>query len=209
MRESVKHAQKSLVDSAKEGNAGAFDLLCEKHRQQLLCVTIPITRNCEDAEDAVQDSMLRAFIHIKNFDGRSSFTTWLTRIAINSALMILRKKRNSREITVQDKLEFSADEMVREIRDHAPNPEHKYAKTQEVQIVRKAVHTLRPSLRKVVEIQQLQERSLRDTAAAMGISVAAAKARLFHARVQLRKSGVLKMMRPKRPSRGIQVLSVA
>ena len=85
--------EKRLVAAAKYGESVAFDVLCERLTPRILRSLLRITKNREDAEDALQDSLLSAFIHIAEFDGRSAFSTWLTRIAINSALMILRKKR--------------------------------------------------------------------------------------------------------------------
>jgi RNA polymerase sigma-70 factor (ECF subfamily) len=90
----------ALVAAAKQGQAEAFATLCQPYARRLIRNAHRITRNHEDAEDALQDAFLSAFIHIKNFDGRSSFSTWLTRIAINSALMTLRKKRSSRETSI-------------------------------------------------------------------------------------------------------------
>src|SRR6516225_226220 len=83
-----------LVESAKKGERTAFDLLCERYLSQLIRAAFRVTRNREDAEDAVQDALLNAFVHLRAFDGRSSFSTWLTRIAINSALMLLRKRKS-------------------------------------------------------------------------------------------------------------------
>jgi RNA polymerase sigma factor (sigma-70 family) len=91
-------SDESLVEAVKGGHSAAFATLSERYRQQLFRAARRITRSCEDAEDAVQDTLLRAFVHVTDFDGRSSFGTWLTRIAINSALMILRKKRTSPKI---------------------------------------------------------------------------------------------------------------
>jgi RNA polymerase sigma-70 factor (ECF subfamily) len=206
---SKKIFESSLVASARRGHTASFDALCQRYSGQLQRAAFRITRNREDAEDSVQDALMRAFMHIQDFDGRSSFGTWLTRIAINSALMIIRKKRNSREIPVDVSDEFGTGDIVREIPDSAPNPERHYAHRQEAHIVRGAIRKLRPSLRKVVEIQHLQERSMREAAKVMGISTAAAKARLFHAKAQLRKSAVLKMMRGGRPTSRVNVLSAA
>jgi RNA polymerase sigma-70 factor (ECF subfamily) len=183
-----------LVEAAKTGQSAAFTALCERHTQQLVSTALRITRNLEDAEDAVQDALLSAFVHIGRFDGRSSFLTWLTRIAINSSLMILRKKRSSREVAIVSADDSGADGLCLEIVDHAPNPERLYAQSERERILHQAVFRLRPTLRQVVEIQQLQERSLRETAKAMRISVAAAKARLFHAKSALRRSSILRLM---------------
>jgi RNA polymerase sigma factor (sigma-70 family) len=187
-----------LVEAAKTGQSAAFAALCERHTQQLVSTALRITRNLEDAEDAVQDALLSAFVHIGRFDGRSSFLTWLTRIAINSSLMILRKKRSSREVAILSADDSGADGLCLEIVDHAPNPERLYAQSERKKILQRAVFRLRPTLRQVVEIQQLQECSLRETAKAMRISVAAAKARLFHAKSALRRSSILRLMQQPR-----------
>src|SRR5882724_1867549 len=152
----IRH-EHGLVLAAKRGQEGAFDVLCLPHAKMLFQRTYRITRNREDAEDAVQDSFLRAFIHLKKFDGRSSFSTWVTRIAINSALMILRKKRNSREIAMEVPGELSGTRFEWQSADQAPNPEQKYAQREQEEILRAAIRDLRPALREVVEIQQLQE----------------------------------------------------
>ena len=99
LQEVVGTKEAMLLATAKSGETAALDTLYRAHAEKLFRTVHRITRNREDAEDAVQDSLLRAFVHLKSFDGRSTFSTWLTRIGINSALMILRKKRNSREIS--------------------------------------------------------------------------------------------------------------
>src|SRR5579864_447819 len=91
-----------LIAAAKNGHGAAFGVLCERHAEMILRVAFRITRNREDAEDAVQDSFMNAFVHLANFDERSRFATWLTRIAINSALGQLRKKRGIREISMDE-----------------------------------------------------------------------------------------------------------
>jgi RNA polymerase sigma-70 factor (ECF subfamily) len=199
---------KGLVAAAKSGDSRAFAALCETYTQQLLRATRRVTRNREDAEDAVQDAMLSAFVHIGDFDGRSSFSTWLTRIAINSALMILRKRRTWHAIATEGEDDFVAGGAAYQIADHAPSPEHRYAQREEEGVLNKAIQRLRPNLRQIVMIQHLQERSIRETAEVVGITVAAAKARLFHAKVALRRSAALKLARRSR-STNIPALSAA
>src|SRR6266852_3677175 len=195
-----------LVEAAKRGQSSAFATLSERYRQQLFRAANRITRSREDAEDAVQDSLLRAFLHMTQFDGRSSFGTWLTRIAINSALMILRKKRTSVEIVTDGNDVFAAEGRRDEITDHRPNPESGYAQSEEASVLKNAIQKLRPTLRIVVQMQQLQERSMRETADAIGISLAATKGRLFHAKNALRRSVTPKLLHQPRFSRGIRVL---
>jgi RNA polymerase sigma factor (sigma-70 family) len=177
-----------LVTAAKRGHAGAFDALCQPLTKVLFLRTYRITRNREDAEDAVQDSLLRAFLHIRTFDGRSRFSTWITRIAINSALMVLRKKRSSREAHLEIPMEAGADMAEWEAVDQSANPEESYAQREMEFIVRTEIRDLRPTIRETFELQKLQECSMKETAGKMGISVAAAKARLHHGKAALRKA---------------------
>jgi len=186
------HNEQKLVAAAKCGDAAAFDALFQPIAKRTFQIVYRITRNQEDAEDALQDSLLRAFLHIKAFETRSGFSSWFTRIAINSALMILRKKRNSFEIPADGSGNPDAIGRYWEAADRAPNPEKNCLQKERERILRRAIRALRPSIRGVVEMQQLQEHSMRETARRMGITVAAAKARLFHARVALRKNPGLK-----------------
>ena len=187
-------SEDQLIAAAKSGRRAPFGELCERDMKKVSCVTRRIMRNREDAEDAAQECFLNAFVHLKDFDGRSSFSTWLTRIAINSALMILRKRRVSAEIAVEDTNGFGMDGLGCQIADRAPDPERRYALREEERILKQAIQSLRPALREAVKIQRLEERSMRETAEIMGISVSAAKGRLFHAKVALRKSSTLRLI---------------
>ena len=175
-----------LLAAAKQGQTEAFGALCEPLARKLVQSAQRITRNREDAEDALQDAFMSAFIHIKNFDGRSSFSTWLTRIAINSALMTLRKKRSSREIPIGCG-ELGANGVGWDVPDPSANPEKLYAQREKQRILREAICELRPTIRQAVEIQ-LRELSMKETAGMIGVSMAAAKGRLFHGRRALRKA---------------------
>ena len=182
-----------LVLPAKNDHSTAFAALSGQYREQLFRAAHRITRTREDAEDAVQDTLLRAFVHLSDFEGRSNFGTWLTSITVNSALMIIRKKKNAHEIAIDGSNDFGLDGAVYEIADHVPNPETRYAQTEEQRILRAAIQRLRPNLRVVVQIL-LQGRSMRETAEVLGISLSAAKARLFHAKKALRRSALVKLL---------------
>jgi RNA polymerase sigma-70 factor (ECF subfamily) len=184
-----------LIAAARNGHGSAFGILCERHAEMILRVTFRITRNREDAEDAVQDSFLSAFVHLASFDGRSRFATWLTRIAINSALGQLRKKRGVREIPIDEPSPASEARPKLELPDRAPDPEENYHRRERREIVSAAVGRLRPRSRKVVEVHQLGEFSMKETAQILGISMAAAKARMFHARAALRRMPMLRTVR--------------
>ncbi len=184
-----------LIAAAKSGHGVAFGVLCERHAEMILRVTFRITRNREDAEDAVQDSFMSAFVHLTNFDERSRFATWLTRIAINSALGQLRKKRGIREIPIDEPSRAPEFWPHLEIPEHAPNPEENYGLQERRTIVTTAIGRLRPRSRKVVEVHQLGGFSVKETAQILGISMAAAKARMFHARAALRRMPMLRSVR--------------
>lgn len=181
-----------LLAAAKRGRAEAFEVLCKAHTARLLKTAFYITRNREDAEDALQDSLLRAFVHLKSFDERSSFSTWLTRIVINSALMIHRRSRNARQVSADELSESGEAHVHLQIPDRAPNPEQRYMENERGKILHKAIRSLRPRIRAVVEVGQLQELSMKEAARVLDISIAAAKGRLFHARAALRNSAALR-----------------
>jgi len=182
-------SDEALVAGAKMGHGSFFDELHERHRERMFRVAHRITRHREDALDAVQESFLSAYVHLKKFDEKARFSTWLTRIAINAALMKIRKNRVSREVGVED----TAGAV--ELSDSVPNPEETYARTEQKAALRDAIAKLRPRLQNVVELHDLREYSLHEIAEALGISVAAAKARLFHARAALRRAAELKARR--------------
>ena len=175
-----------LVAAAKSGCRNAFDLLFARHMKRVLSMALRITKNQEDAEDAVQESFLSAYMHLKTFDERSQFSTWLTRIAINASLMRLRKNGRLREMPLAGERE--EESRVPELADLAPNPEELYAGKQQERILRKAIRGLRPTLRRTIRLHHSNHGSLRETSRALGISLTATKARLFRARAALRDS---------------------
>jgi RNA polymerase sigma factor (sigma-70 family) len=178
----------ALLTAARRGDASAFERLCENASPRIFRTLTRITKNREDAQDALQEALMRAFINLQRFDGRSSFSTWLTRIAINAAFMKLRRSRLSREVPIDGPDLFGRKQPIYQFRDRAPNPEDKYAAHERGEILRDALSGLRPRVRAAVEIYQLQECSLKETAKRLGITVAAAKGRLFQAKAALRKA---------------------
>ena len=182
-----------LVAVAKMGDRTVFGELLRRHVGTMFRVAHRIIRHREDAEDAVQESFLSAYVHLDSFDGRAKFSTWLVRIATNAALMKVRKRKNrlSREIPLENTAVAFDPCPKYEFKDFSPNPEEICEKEEREAALRDAIAKLRPSLRKVIELYQLQECSLRETAKVLGISLAAAKGRLFHARTALRRNKAL------------------
>jgi RNA polymerase sigma factor (sigma-70 family) len=176
-----------LVRAAKVGEHSAFSELWRRYSTRIFRSAYRITGNREDAEDALQNAFLSAFVHLKSFDGRSTFATWLTRIAINSSLMVLRKQRARPEISI----DWSADNETAqtwEVEDRRVNIEEHYAAKETEQYLQRAISRLRPSLRNVVEFRRAHESSVKEVAENAGISINAAKSRLMRARTSLRQS---------------------
>jgi RNA polymerase sigma-70 factor, ECF subfamily len=184
----LKVAEARLLRLSKRGKAEAFQTACETLRPRLLKIALRITRNREDAEDAVQDSLMRAYMHIDDFQGNSAFSTWLTRILMNSALMINRKNRNARQISTEDLNQPGEPKLQFQIPDRSPNPEQTFVQRERTRILHGAIRKLRPRMRAVVEVAQFHDLPIKETAKVLEISVAAAKGRFFHARAALRKS---------------------
>jgi len=180
-------SDEGLVAVAKMGDRTAFDELHKRHAAKMFRVAHRITRHREDAEDAVQESFLNAYVHLKNFEGRARFSTWLSRIASNAALMKVRRNRVSREVPIEEPTERFEFRPEDKLEDTSPNPEEICAKGEQEAALRDAIAKLRPTLREAVELYQFLECSLHETANVLGISVAATKGRLFHARATLRR----------------------
>ena len=185
-------SEEQLIAAAKTGRRAPFGELCERHVKKVFRVIHRMMRNREDAEDAMQDCLLNAFVHLKDFEGRSQFASWLTRIAINAALMKLRKNRKAREVPMHEPNSSSEPVAQREFRHDAPDPEESCSARERRRILKSAISGLRPRARNVVELFHIQEHSIRETAQILGISTGAAKARMLHARVALHRMPVLR-----------------
>jgi RNA polymerase sigma-70 factor (ECF subfamily) len=179
-------SEAALVSMAKLGNSDAFVALSKPYSDRILRTIFHITRNWHDAEDALQDAMLRAFSHLKDFQEKSSFSTWVTRIAINSALMMLRKKRVCQEISFEGTGSSGDNYEPWEVKSPAEDPESQLARKEREELLNDAILRLPHLLREVVELRQARGYSTREIAQALGISVPAVKSRLSRARSTLR-----------------------
>jgi RNA polymerase sigma factor (sigma-70 family) len=184
----MKISDEMLASRAKSGDTDAFVELSQRHANKVFQATYRVTRNRQDAEDALQEAFLNAFTHMKNFEGRSSFSTWLTRIAINSALMILRKKRNSHEIPIDGGDADVGNFATWEPQSPMDDPECHYVRGERHKLLRKAIHQLPPVYREVIQLRQAKEHSVREIAQSLGITVPAVKSRLARAKSALRTS---------------------
>ena len=176
----------ALVAQAKSGSSSAFGQLYERHRPSLFRSAFRILRNREDAEDAVQRSFQRAFTRLARFREDSTFSTWMTRIAINEALMLLRQRRipSSPSQTQNDDVNATLDQ---EIADERATPEQALAEEELRSLVLQAISHFRESWRSVVVLRELLGLTNAETARHLGLTVSAVKARTFHARRHLRQ----------------------
>lgn len=179
--------ESTLVARARNRDHQAFEHLVNQYERKIYRLAKRITQNDQDAEDVLQDTLMKAYEHLDRFHGYSKFYTWLVRIATNEALMKLRKHRNYRCVSLDEPLQ-SLDQMVkREIAVWDGNPEQKYSQSELYRIVEQALKSLRPKCRAVFILRDLEELSIEETAASLRISIAATKSRLLRARLTLRE----------------------
>jgi RNA polymerase sigma-70 factor (ECF subfamily) len=180
--------ESSLVAQAKAGDQAAFSELVNHYERKIYRLAKNITRNDEDAEDVLQDAFLKAYTHLDNFKGDSKFYTWIVRIAVNEALMRLRKRKTDRTVPLDEPVELGEETVAREIAVWEDNPEQRYSKEEWRNILDAAVDDLKPDFRTVFVLRDIEELSTEDTAETLGISVPAVKSRLLRARLALRET---------------------
>jgi RNA polymerase sigma-70 factor (ECF subfamily) len=179
--------ESNLVLAAKSGSREAFAILTNQYYQNIYRLAFRITRNREDAEDAIQESLLKAYCKLGQFQGGSRFYTWLARIAMNEALMKLRKKRSDRQVSLDDLVQIDGDFAPREIEDWSEDPERSYAEVELRRILDRALEGLGPRLCRTFLLRNVEDLTLKDTADVLGLSVSAAKSRLVRARSRLKR----------------------
>jgi RNA polymerase sigma-70 factor (ECF subfamily) len=182
----VKDDEPLLVAAAKSGDISAFETLVSRYEHKIFRLTQNITQNREDAEDAMQEAFLKAYEHLSEFQGNSRFYTWLVRIAVNQALMKLRKRRPN-QVSLDEEVDTGEDMVTREVEDWGPSPEERYEQTELAQILSTVVGELEPGFRIVFQLRDIEELSTEETAEALGLSVPAVKSRLLRARLKLRQ----------------------
>jgi RNA polymerase sigma-70 factor, ECF subfamily len=177
-----------LISAAKAGDAVAFVELSKRHSYKILRRAYRIVKNWEDAEDVLQEALMRAFLHLKDFEERSSFSSWLTRIAINVSLMSLRKKRGHIEISMEIISDDHENRYRWEPKDPAESPENHCYRRETEELLEGAIRQLPPKLRQIVQMNLVDGRSGEEVSQTLGISLPAAKSRLARARTALRVS---------------------
>ena len=180
--------ESELVAKARGGDVDAFSTLVRQYDRYIYRLALHITGNQEDAEDVLQEAMLKAYTRIGQFQGDSRFYTWLVRIAVNEALMKLRKRATrAREVSLDEPVEDGGrSPVLREIEDWGDNPEQRYARVELQSILDEVIERLEPMYRAVFVLRDIEDLSTEETAEALGLSIPAVKSRLLRARLQLR-----------------------
>lgn len=181
----VKEDEPDLVAAAQAGDLNAFDTLVGRYERKIFRLAQNITQNREDAEDVMQEAFLKAFEHLHEFQGNSRFYTWLVRIAVNQALMKLRKRRPN-QVSLDEQMDTGEELIPRDVEDWGPSPVERFEQSELSDILRKAIGELDPSFRIVFQLRDIEDLSTEETAEALGLSVPAVKSRLLRARLKLR-----------------------
>jgi RNA polymerase sigma-70 factor (ECF subfamily) len=179
-----KDPDHTLVTAAKRGDTHSFEELMSRHKRKVFAVALRITKNREDAEDVVQESFHKAFVHLGGFQEASRFSTWLTRIACNEAYMVLRHRRRVPEIlplAPDDGVNFVPEAFV----DRSPTPEESCRRREHSELLTKAIKRLGPTIRKTVWLRMVEGHSVQETAEMLDASVAAVKSRICRGRREL------------------------
>ena len=175
-----------LVHASKDGDVAAFEQLVKRYDRKLLRIAQSVTHNKEDSQDAVQEAFLKAYQNLSEFREASQFSTWLIRITVNQSLMKLRKQRTAKEVSLDEDFQSDEDVLPLEVADRAPGPEQIYGTSELRNTLMRALEGLRPILRTVFVLRDVEGLSIHQTAEVLNVSQTAVKARLWRARLQLR-----------------------
>src|ERR1700674_1581589 len=176
----------NVVAQARQGDTAAFNELAERYQRNIFRLAQNITQNREDAEDVLQETFFKAYEHLPEFEGHSKFYTWIVRIAVNEALMKLRKRKWDKTVWLDEPATVGEDSVAREIAVWEDNPEQRYSQEELRDILDKAVNGLAAPYRTVFALRDMEGLSTEETAQALELSVPAVKSRLLRARLQLR-----------------------
>jgi RNA polymerase sigma-70 factor (ECF subfamily) len=176
-----------LVARAREGDARAFGELVQQYEGKIFRLAQHVTQNREDAEDVLQETFMKAYEHLDQFQGNSKFYTWIVRIAVNQALMKLRRRKTDKSVSLDETIDTGEDTVVREIAAWGEDPEQRFSREELGSILDSAIQGLEPPYRSVFVLRDIDELSTEETADVLGLSVPAVKSRLLRARLQLRE----------------------
>lgn len=176
-----------LVERVRSGQTEAFNDLVNRHARKVFRLARHITKNDADTEDVLQDAFLKAYSRLDQFAGNSQFYTWLVRIAVNESLMRLRKRKNSKTVSLDEELETDDSPIKREVASDGEDPEESLSRKETREILEGAIDSLAEGYRTVFVLRDVEGLSTEETADMLGLSISAVKSRLLRARLQLRE----------------------
>ena len=179
--------ESTLVAQSRQGDTVAFGELVRRYEAKIFRLAQHVTQNREDAEDVLQETFMKAYEHLDQFQGNSKFYTWIVRIAVNQALMKLRRRKTDKSVSLDETIDTGEDTIVREVAAWDEDPEQRYSREELGGILDTAVESLEPPYRSVFVLRDIEELSTEETADALGLSIPAVKSRLLRARLQLRE----------------------
>ena len=180
----IAPSDEEVVQRVLAGERELFEVLMRRHNQRVYRAVRSILKIEAEVEDAMQEAYVSAFSHLSQFDGTAAFSTWLVRIAINEALMKLRKRNSERISDYKGPTDSDGDARFPEIEDTRQDPERRYMSKE---LARKAFRGLNPSLQDTFILQKAEGWTNRELAKELGITVSTVKSRIFRARVRLRQ----------------------
>lgn len=187
LSDAAKDSDGALVEATKSGEALAFEELVRRYKSRVFAIAKRITSSHEDAEDVVQESFHKAFLHLHDFQEKSRFSTWLTRIAMNEAFMVLRRRRGTPEV-LPEVGEDGASSVSEAFVDQSPSPEETCWRHERTELLTEAINRLSPKVRRTILLREIEERSVEETAKILGTSIGTVKSRVFQGRQKLRST---------------------
>ena len=184
--QSVDLNESELVGQSRNGDRAAFTELVNRYAAKIFRLARHITKNDHDAEDVLQETFLKAYSRLDQFQGEAKFYTWLTRIGVNQALMKLRQRKDGKFLSLDQQVETDEGSIQRELPSDEPDPEQQYEREELRKLLSNGIDSLPESYRVVLVLRDIDGLSTEETAKSLRLSVSAVKSRLLRARLQLR-----------------------
>ncbi len=179
-------SEQQLVERAKNGDTKAFEELMKRTQTNIYNLGLRLLGNKEDAADLMQETYIKAYENLDRFEGRSSFSTWLYRIATNNALMKLRKEKN-KKVSIDELKKFGDKSYKIEISDWSENPSSYFKSAELKEVLQKAIDSLPPKYKSVFILHDVEGLPLAEVARILSLSVPAVKTRVHRSRMYLRE----------------------
>ncbi|HXE30386.1 MAG TPA: sigma-70 family RNA polymerase sigma factor [Terriglobales bacterium] len=181
----VPEDERELVSKAQAGDRAAFEILVQRYERRIYRLALRMMGNQPDAEDVLQETFIKVYSKLHQFQQQSRLYTWIVRIAVNQALMKLRQRRGN-TVSLDEEVASEEGHLPREVADWHPDPEQQYQSAELADILQRSLEALPLPYKLVFQLRDVEELSTEETAEALGLTESAVKSRLLRARLQLR-----------------------